>query len=85
MISLFKNTILYILLRMLKYIPLTQEMWNDVVLRGPRFLAFVRDNFKTQEMCIKAVEVDPYTLKFVPVHLRAFEIYKSASENICTP
>ena len=80
MINLFKNTFRYILLRMLKYIPLTQEMWNEAVCREPRFLAFVSDHLKTGGMCIKGVEVDPYTLKYVPVHHRTQEMCKRAIE-----
>ena len=55
MSDLFKNTFRYILLRMLKYIPWTQEMCNDVVHIEPRSLAFVTDHFKTEEMCNQAV------------------------------
>ena len=70
MINLFKNAFRYILLRMLKYIPWSQEMCNGVVHIEPSSLAFVPDHFKTQEMCSQAVEVDPYTLRYVPFHLR---------------
>ena len=56
MIDLFKNIFWYILLRMLKYIPWTQEITKEVVHIEPRSLAFVPDRFKTQKMCIMAVE-----------------------------
>ena len=56
MIGLFKNIFWYILLRMLKYIPWTQEITKEVVHIEPRSLAFVPDRFKTQKMCIMAVE-----------------------------
>ena len=51
MISLFENAFQYILFHMLKYIPWTQEMCNESVHIETRFLAFVPDRFKTQEMC----------------------------------
>ena len=63
-----------VFLRMVKYIPLTQGMCNEVVHIEPRSLEFIPNHFKTQEMCDKAVEVDPYTLKFVPVYLRMGEM-----------
>ena len=50
-----------IFLRMVKYITWTQEMCNQVVHIGPRFLTFIPEHFKTQEMCSKAVEEDPHT------------------------
>ena len=77
---LFKMTSRYILLRMLKYIPWTQGMCNEVVHIEPRTLAFIPDHFKTQKKCNEAVEVDPCTLKFVPVHLRTCEMRKRATE-----
>ena len=43
------------------------------------------DRFKTQEMCIKAIEVDPYTLKFVPAHLRTNEMCKRVVEKYLHP
>ena len=46
----------YILLRMLKYIPLTQEMCNEVKHIAPRILEFIPDRFKTQGMCNETVE-----------------------------
>ena len=55
MSDLFKNTFWYILLRMLKYIPWTQEICKEVVHIEPRSLAFVPDYFKSEEMCNQAV------------------------------
>ena len=34
------------------------------------------DHFKTQEMCIKAVEGEPETLEYVPDHLKTEEMCK---------
>ena len=41
-------------------------------------LEYIPDDYKTQEMCKKAVEADPCLLKFVPVHLRThcFKVVK---------
>ena len=35
-------------------------------------------NFKTQEMCIKAVEKDPWHLYYVPDHFKTQKIYDDA-------
>ena len=74
-----------IFLRMVKYIPWTQGMCNEVVHIEPRSLAFIPDHFKTEEMCSMAVEADPYTLKFAPVHLRTHEMFKGALEKYLHP
>ena len=47
-----------------------QEEFNKKVRRKPRFLEFISDIFKTQEMCIKALEVDPWLFKYVPDNLK---------------
>ena len=85
MINLFKNTFRYILLRMLKYIPWTQEMCSEVVQIEPWSLAFVPGHFKTQEMCSQAVEKDSHTPRYAPVHLRTQEMCIKAVEKIYTP
>ena len=36
-------------------------------------------------MCIKAVEGDPYTLEFVPFHLRTSEMCKGVLEKYLNP
>ena len=77
---MFWNTFLCVV----KYIPWTQGMSNEVVHTEPRSLAFIPDHFKTQGMCNKAVEADPYTLKFVPVHHRTHEMCERAAEKIST-
>ena len=61
-INSFKKVIWYILLRMLKYVPLVQEACNEEVRDDPRFLTFIPDCFKTQEMCSEAVRRKPYML-----------------------
>ena len=38
----------------------------------------ISDRFKTQGMCIKAVEVDPSVLQLVPDHHKMQEIYDKA-------
>ena len=58
--TLCKNTFRYI----------TQKRYERVVLEYPRFLPFVPDMYKTQEICEIALDKDPYTLKFVPDHLK---------------
>ena len=52
---MFRN----IFLRMVKYIPWTREIYNEAVYIEQRSLAFMPDNFKTEEMFINAVEADP--------------------------
>ena len=74
-----------IFLSMVKYIPWTQEMCNEVVHIEPHSLAFIPDLFKTEEMCNKAVGVNLYTLKFIPVCLRTAEICKRAVEKYLCP
>ena len=63
MINLFKNVFWYtiegtcaVLLYILKYIPGTQEEFNEEVRREPILLMYVPDHFKTQEMCEEAVK-----------------------------
>ena len=58
--------------------PMVQNACNNKVRRKPRSLAFIRDIFKTQEMCIKAPEVDPWSFKYVPDNLRTREVCEEA-------
>ena len=74
-----------IFLCMVKYIPWTQGMCNEIVHIKQSSLAFVPDNFKTQEMYSKVVENEPYTLKFVPVHLKTAGMCKRAIEKYLHP
>ena len=59
MIELFKNTFWYILLRMLKYIRRTQEMWNIAVAYNPYTLRFILDHLKSQEMYNEVMRDNP--------------------------
>ena len=58
----------------------TQETCNDAVRTEPLSLVYVPnrylvpDRFKTQEMCIKAVEVSPFQLGDVPDHYMTLDI-----------
>ena len=79
-VLLFKMILRYISLRMVKYIPWTQGMCDEVVHTEPRYLAFIPDHFKTQEVCNEAVEADPYTLELVPLHLKTYEMRKRGVE-----
>ena len=47
-----------------------QERYNKRVRIEPHSLEFVPDDYKTKEMCNKAVVANPCLLKFVLVHLR---------------
>ena len=62
------------LLRMLKYIPWTQEMCSEAMCNNPAEFFLIPDHFKTQKMCIKAVEKYPYNLGFVPDHFKTREM-----------
>ena len=61
------------------------EIFNSFTTRvynmALRNLEFVPDHFKTQEMCSKAVCMDPYSLEFVPDHLKTQEMCDKA---VCT-
>ena len=39
--------------------------------KQPSSIFLVSERFKTQEMCIKSVEVDPWQLKDVPDHFKS--------------
>ena len=71
MIDSFKKVIgYYALCYIVKYTPVVQEKFNKEVLKKPRFLALVPNYFKTQNMCERADEDDPDTLRFVPDHFK---------------
>ena len=55
-----------ILLDILRNILGLQEKYNKREQRDPHSLEYIPDDYKTQEMCDKAVEADPCLLKFVP-------------------
>ena len=56
----------------LKYSPMVgaeaQEVLSEEVRSNPRFLKFVPDVFKNQEMCINAVGAAPWLMLYVPPH-----------------
>ena len=76
--NLFEKILGHILLYTLEYILGIQEKYNKRVRREPHSLEYIPDDYKTQEMCKKAVEADSCLLKFVPVHLRThcFKVVK---------
>ena len=78
-INFFKNIFWYIikevctvLLYLLKYTPVVgrvvQEEYNREVLKQRRFLKFIADIFKTQQMRNKEIEKDRCVLRFAPFH-----------------
>ena len=85
MIELFKNTFRYILLRMLKYIPWIQEMWNMAVAYNPYMLRLILDHLKTQEMYNKVMRMIECAclkmIEFVPDHLKTREMCEKAVED----
>ena len=46
----------------------------------PARIIVIPDHFMTQEMCERAVEVDPWFLEYVPDHLKAAEMCDKAVE-----
>ena len=81
-----------VLLHMLKYVPGVQKACDEVVawhyrpllelyLLPMSGLFFIPDHLKTQEMCIKAVEVDPSFLRLVPDHLKTQGMCDKAVHN----
>ena len=43
-----------------------------------QYFFLVLDHFKTQELCIKAIEIDPWQLKDVLDHFKTQEMYDDA-------
>ena len=82
MIDLFKKATGYILCYIEKYTLVVglgvQEEFNKKVHRKPRFLAFIPDLFKTQEMCIETVKIDPFLLVCVSEHFKTQEMCNEA-------
>ena len=68
--NLFEKILGNILLDILGYILGLQEKYNKRERRDPHSLEYIHDDYKTQEMCNKAVEADPCLLKFVPARFR---------------
>ena len=85
MIDLFKNIFWYIiegvctvLLRMLKYVPRSQEAYDEVVRTEPPLLEYVPDWVKSQKMCNEAVPNKPSMIYFVPDQYRTQEMCNEA-------
>ena len=55
-------------------------MCNEVMRTMPHSFHRIHDGSKTQEMCIKAVEVDPSFLELIPNHFKTQEIYDKAGK-----
>ena len=53
-------------------------MYNEVMRIMPYTFHHILDRFKTQEMCKKAVEVDPQQLKDAPNHFKTQEMCNKA-------
>ena len=75
MIDSFKKVIgYYAFCYIVKYTPVVgqvvQEKFNKEVHKKPRFLTFVPDIFKAQDMCNKAVKKDPCSLAEVLDHFK---------------
>ena len=68
--NLLKKILGHILWCTIAYILGFQEKFNKRVRRDPHSLEYIPNDYKTQDMCNKAVETDRCLLKFVPVHLR---------------
>ena len=54
------------------------SLQNILYLLPRHKLAYVPDHFKTQGMCIKAVEVDPCTQTLVPDQFKTQEMCKKS-------
>ena len=75
MIELFKNTFWYILLRMLKYIPWTQEMWNIAVAYNPYTLRLILDHLKSQEMYNEVMRNNPAVFFLIRDYFKTQKMY----------
>ena len=53
-------------------------MRNEIMRTMPNSFHHIPDRFKTQWMCIKAVEVDPSFLQLIPDHFKMQEICNKA-------
>ena len=83
MIDLFKKVIgYYALCYIVKYTPVVgrvvQGKFSKEARKKPRFLAFVPGIFKTQNMCDKALEADPWSFKYVPDHFKTQNMREKA-------
>ena len=53
-------------------------MCNEVKRNNPAAFFLIPNRFKTQEMCIKAVEIDPWQLGDVPNHFKTQDMCDDA-------
>ena len=58
-----------------------QEMYNEIMRTMPNAFHRFPDRFKTQDMCSKAVVVDPWQLKDVPERFKTQEMCDEAVPN----
>ena len=56
-------------------------MYNEIMRTIPNAFHCIPDRFKTQEMCNKALEVDPWQLKDVPARFNTQEMCDEAVRN----
>ena len=70
--------VVHVLGRILKYIPGEQEACNKKMRRDPRFLAFIPDHFKTQEIYERVTEKYPSLFIYVPDRLKTQEMCNKA-------
>ena len=57
-VAQFPYTLRYVLDHLIDHLK-TKEVYNQAVRSNPAVFFLVLDHFKTQEICIKALEVDP--------------------------
>ena len=67
---------------MLQYIPGVQRVYDEALGIVGCLLVYPLYKFKTQEMCIKAAEVDSQYLQYVPDCLNMEEMCKKVVEKI---
>ena len=56
-------------------------MYNEIMHTMPNPFHRILDRFKTQDMCNKAIEVDPWQLKDVSDRFKTQEMYDEAVRN----
>ena len=62
--------------------PHYQEMRNAIMRTMPNSLHRIPDQFNSQEICIKAVAVDPSLLQFALDHFKTQEISDNALRDV---
>jgi hypothetical protein len=51
----------------------TEYMCNKFISYNGALIEYVRDDLKTLDLCLKAIEVYPYAYNYVPLHLKTPE------------